>query len=102
MFTFPMIFPVLAALIGIFAIYRGGGGSTRVHALAAIAGGIVILCIAVFPFFALAAIGSFGGTESPYEPVFLAYAIVLGLSVLTALACGLRLTWQAYSRRAVT
>ena len=86
-----VVVPVLAALIGIIAVYQGGRGSTRVHLIAALAGATVILCISVLPFVALSAFSSFGGTSSRNEPIFIAYFMAVILSVSTELACSLRL-----------
>lgn len=91
MFTSSMFLPVLAALVGIIAIHRGGKGHSRVHVLAAVSGAVVVLCISVLPFIALAAVGSFGGSRSAYEPLFIGYAVAAGISLLTALVCLLRL-----------
>jgi len=98
MFSIYTLFILLISALGISAIYMGAQGTTRAHRLSAISGAIVVFCIAAVPFMLLAAFGNLGGTSSPYEPIFISYAIILIASVATALISSIRLAWLRFNK----
>ena len=94
MFMLETILVIVIALIGIFAIYKGGQARSRLHAVSAISGAALILCIAVLPALLIQSLLNQGDTPQSQQLAFVVYLLVVVASAITALGCCFRLVFR--------